>query len=112
MVNNLTSLQEVMINIRNALIISDAKLLSENDANCAGFQHQMETAEVLIEEIVREIQGLREHRGQSQGLDYPETELIKQVGDQIYEILLENAKLRRCLNEMFSATIGPAEVYN
>lgn len=103
MVNNLTSLQELMINIRNALIISDAKLLSENDANQAGFEHQLETSELLIEEIVKEIQGLREHRGQSQGLDYPETELIKQVGDQIYEILLENAKLRRNLNEMFSA---------
>lgn len=105
--NFLNTLQEEMVNLRNALILSDIKLLQEQQQP----PHKRDLGQLgvisdhLIDEILRDSIDLRDGKVRvvEIGLNSEDNQELMNFGSQIYEILIENAKLRKGLNQMYIA---------
>lgn len=100
----ISSLNEILINIWNALIIADLKLLSKKNGNSfLDFDQLHDISNELIEEISSLTACIKQDlpvRLQSS----PKIEATIQLGLQAYDLLLENTKLRKGMNSLFLLT--------
>jgi len=99
MTNFISAVSEEVVNVRNAQIISDEKLLRDTSQGRMTAEETNRVSNGLIEETLREIQDLKD---QKKGLESSaRMDVFKNVATQVYELLIENLKLRRGLNELF-----------